>query len=1002
MRKRFLPLLFSVAMQAAAAQAEEPAAPQRAASSHTVAVASHFADGMMDGWESYPFAEDDGYDATLSPVDEPGMHGIERRSAPLADGAFRLGFIHPLHLVACAQSVLNFRYKINAAHSGAHLRIELFSGSASQSWSLVAGSTGWQSAHLDLSSVRVGTAWTALAIVLDAPAELKETAVSFALTDVELSGEGAPRLKLAQPDALWDEARSGYYLRRAYRRGDLVSVRFLAPAQLTLTRPDGSRAQMDADGSYRIGKQDPIGVWTLTAIAEQGEARVQLLVEADQHSGLFFDTPPHAAPELLNQIAGRRDELSAKVHPELAVNIEQFNARWLLPGLPSYFQLLVPPSELALDDAILFRYRNDAHALAEARGILRSMSNWPTWTHPWFLAHGQRTYYPVGLAAANLAAARAFLGDALSAEDAHALDRALMEKAIVPAYEEYVSGDRLPFSVSNWIGNTVGGSLLAALTVEDDDAAGYILGLLAKDEAHLRTAYTRDGDYGEGTSYLRFDLEMSSLVAYAVSRHLHVELEPVLRDADRYLRNAVYGSRTIVDFGDTHTELSSTDVFAYLAAESPSAETSAFYRAYRSERAELPLLRLLWDGKAMQRADVPAYRAVSAIFPERGAVLLRSGEGNDATIAAMRAGANFNHNHADQGGVQIVSGGETILGESGYADYYKDPSFASYEIQAAGHNVLLVDDNPMSQVWAGNSVAGAHPYFEQSWMGTKLHVAEAELASAYGDELESYKRWIVASQDGPIVIADRVTAKSAHRFSLLWHPASASVLAGSPHVYQIGSEKQPWLLASFASTAVETALTRGPLPLASYTQAETQLVKRPIELRVRTLSALPEASVVTVVAPEHSAGSSKDGSGAQVSFSAEETAVTAPNWSLHLRQKASTGAPLLAYHTADALLLLEARVWSQGEHSMHATVPVDMEIDSSANGATLTLRSPAAGTLILRGYGPEARRVVTASDAKTAGSSVVNVHNGELVLPITAGQQTWLLNLQKPTAAAAP
>ena len=1000
MRRWLLPLLLAVACTATAAWAKEPDALQATCGLRDVVLRSDFTSGMMDGWESFPFSEDDGYDPTLRPVDDPVMHGIIRDYAPIVDGPLQLGFIRPVHLCASPQSSLEFVYKIDNVHAKARIIVQLFAGKYVQRWSVPAQTAGWHHVRIRVGNARKGTVWTAWSIVLDALRATRATRLSFSLAHAALSGLGTPRLTLAQPDALWDDARSLYYLRRSYRQGDHVVLHFTVPAKISLYRPDGSRAPLAQDDSYRIGASDPAGIWTFQAISTHGAASGQVLVEEGRRPGLYFDALPHASPELLDQIAERRDELAAKVHPELGVNIAQMSEQWLLPGLPSYFQLLVPPSELALCDAILFRYRKDPQALAQARMLLRSMSSWPTWVHPWFAAHGQRTYYPVGLAAANLAAAREFLGDELSADDAAQLDRALLTQAILPAWDEYVMGNRLPFSVSNWIGNTVGGSLLAALTVDNRDVAGYILGLLERDREHLHAAYTHDGDYGEGTSYLRFDLEMSSLVAASVMRRLHVDLEPDLRNASRYLRNALYGKRNIVDFGDTHTELVSTDVFAYLAAVSPETETAAFYEAYHTTRPEHPLLRLLWDEAARARAPHGTFHPASSFFPERGAALMRSGEGQSQTLVAMRAGANFNHNHADQGSVQIIAGDQVLLGEAGYADYYKDPSYLNYVTQAAGHNVLLVDGNPMSQTLPGNRVVGPYPFFAQHWIGENIDAVEADLQSAYGGTLQAYRRWVIAPHHDPVIIVDHVVSSAPHRFTTLWHPAQTPLVntqSVAPS-YRIGSPDRPWVLFSFSSAPITSLVTRGPLPLADYERAETQIVERPFELRVSTQSPSTTASLITVLDPLPSTTDDAKISPHSIfaRFDKDEEVVVAGEAELRLRVRNSETRPLLAFSASGTLLLLEATQWQDESRSVRSTVPVDLEWSHDGQGSVLRLRAASAGSLLLHGFGQHAQCLGNASCSVDSGVAA------PLALSFLAGQNSWRLKPEQPVSAAAP
>ena len=110
------------------------------------------------------------------------------------------------------------------------------------------------------------------------------------------------------------------------------------------------------------------------------------------------------------------------------------------------------------------------------------------------------------------------------------IERGLAEKSIIPAFDEYVFNDRIIFHTSNWIGHAVGGALLAALEARNPDVAGYAFGLFTKLREHVDATYTEDGSYGEGTSYMKFDMQTSSLAAAASKRQLGQNVDaPLIR-----------------------------------------------------------------------------------------------------------------------------------------------------------------------------------------------------------------------------------------------------------------------------------------------------------------------------------------------------------------------------------------------------------------------------------------------------------------------------------------
>jgi hypothetical protein len=850
--------------------------------------------GSRDGWESFPLAEDAGYDPTLQPETHDGASSLVREAAPTQSGKFSLGFIRRMHIAPGLPPGLSFKIRVPYASGDTPLAVRLFFGQREQRMAATAHGDSWQQIRL-LPHASQDTV-TALAITIEFPHGIQGRNERVELRDVRFEGIGVARIKLTEPTALWDESRDVYYLRRAVRPGETLRVHgdtTDADGTWTLTSPDG-KIRATGRGTlveHRFEANDVAGIWTLRLSTPAAEAVIRVLLQ-DGARGLLFDKPPPLSPELLASVRKRRDQLRAMTHAETGNNIAQMDPHWALAGLPAYFEELMQPPELAMLDAMDYRATGDKAALAEAQAMLRSMAAWPTWTHPWFPAQGLHSYYPVGITAKYVVLAEQFLGPDLPADLRTAMDHALMVQSVVPTYEEYVQEDRLQFNISNWIGNTAGGALLAALQSRDPDAAGYALGLFEKDRDHVLAAYTSDGSYGEGITYHRFDLEMTSLVAEAAKRVLGTSLDGALGEGERYLVYAAYGEDGVLDYGDSHVDLRPSNVFAYQAAQNQSASMRAFYFKYRDvDTAEL-ISRVLWEARI--RIDPPitsqawAGWPVSALFDRRGIAILRDGWNPDDTVIAMRAGENFNHNHADEGSVFYAKGGVLWLGEAGYADYYKDPSYPTFNTQAVGHNTLLLDGNGESQVLPGNHVFGASPHFVESSLGTDVQMVDADLSSAYGGALQRYHRTVVHVSHGPLIVVDQFRSDAAHRFTQLWHPIQTVANHNiSQNVFTLKHDDTNMTVYGFSTLPLSMKQEDSPLPLTAYELSTHQAIQRPVQIGFTTDTPAKEGILATVIdasGVEHVA-SERVGSGLRVRCGAVEVDIASPDAAVEILRR---------------------------------------------------------------------------------------------------------------------
>ena len=830
--------------------------------------------GSRDGWESFPLSQETGYDPSITPETADGHSVLARELAPTQDGFFQLGFLRRVRLLSGDHASIRFRLRAPFLKHTAAVHLHIFRHAADEQHDFTLNGGDWQQLSTTLKTS--GKTITAIAIAVDFPNASRLRAERLLLTDLHLEALAAKHLAVRQPEARWDGTRELFYLQRSLRPGEELLLRSDDAAQWTVMTPSGKRV---AHGSgvevrFRVPQDAQAGVWTVQLENPHSASTALLLVRPLRTLGLIFDAAPAISPQLIAVIRERKAQLEKTTVADAGRNIAFMSTEWLLPGLPSYFAEILQPSELALMDAMLFRATGDRAALQQSRMLLATMASWTTWVHPWFAAHGYLSYYPVGLMTKYIVMTAQFLGDDLPATERSKLDHSLLELAVKPTYEEYVEEDRLQFNYSNWIGNTVGGALLAALASDNPDAAGYALGLFVKERDHVAAAYTRDGSYGEGITYHRFDLETTELAAAASKRLLGVSLDEYLLNGERYMRYAAYSPTELLDYGDSHVDLNPANVFAYVAGLNRSAATTAFYFEHRAEGTTQILPRVLWE-PGIKQVPVPDPEPASMCFPERGVAVLRDSWRTDSVVLAIRAGNNFNHNHADQGSIFYAADGTLWLGEAGYADYYKDLNFNSYNTQAIGHNTLLVDGNPESQVLPGNDVLGNAPRFAQTHFGEKADVVQADLTAVY-PTLTRYTRTLIRLHRGPTVVLDEVHTAARHVFTVVWHPQQHASMFPEENRLLLSHDDNQLAVESFSDAEITSALRRSPFPLSAYEKSEREPIEAPMQLEVSTKMPAPGALLVTVIGDGRTETHwKKDDKG---------NTLTTSGWTLHIRR----------------------------------------------------------------------------------------------------------------------
>lgn len=677
-----------------------------------------FQGDSLGQFASYPPVQDVGYDPSLSPTTgfgAPGGRALMRVVKPTRAGEQRFGFIRRLDLSTAENGSLGFAYRIDYTRPGDRLEIAIAGVNGKRYAAALAIETGgWHTVQVPMSRL------------LDA------------------AGQAAPLH--TGIEALYIVAN----LRHA-----------------------------DPDVTYRFLIDDLKMVAGRISRAES----LRLTSASTRHPRLFFGPgdrdrliarirDPRYAPiwhSLEERARAARNPGDLDRAPAIFAMLDPVN---LLPTLPGYFDIVTKAGASIQFNALAAYLTGDPVSLSAAKSALLAAAGWNAWAPPWFRAHGQHTYYPAGQLAVQVAFAYDLLYDQLTPDERRLVRNSLREYGIARAFREYAQDNRILANTSNWLAHTVGGALIAAAAIwgdaPDPELALQANGLLRKFEDHLAAGYLADGSYGEGISYQEFDLETTCLALVALERVFGVNDwdRTHVKDSLWYpistLAQPVSGS---LDMGDTHY---------------PSGYSSALIVA----RSRDPVFRWYYDRfehKSLQDflfadfsiAGQPPLAPGSRYFQQKGNVVFRTGWGEDDAILLYRAGPNFNHNHADQGSFLIRALGENLVGEAGYADYYKDPYYDSYFKQAIGHNTVLVDHDPESQEIADTlqfAALDSYPRITDVVLSPSVDAAASELQQVYRGRLRRFNRRIVFLKPGCFVIYDDLVANQAPaQFDWLLH-----------------------------------------------------------------------------------------------------------------------------------------------------------------------------------------------------------------------------------------
>lgn len=847
----------------------------------------HIADDFKSGipsWQSYPLAQDIGYDPSIYTTKIAG-HSVLRRDV-ISDGQRLqvIGLIRPGEFQFTAASRLNLVGSLESSGKIRDVKAVLATRDG-QTYEAVLPLSPDSSFCFHLDGARFHG--------LKGQAEIEAVVLSFVAQDAPLGSHSLFTLQLFSIDArrpaepaivsppiITSGSGNLRLANRVVQAGSSAVFTFATrPVNVITEDVEGKIVSGVAsiDGmqiSCMPGKDAAPGLWTMTVEDGVGKLTFRILVlrARSDHEGILFSS------ERLQQLRSedRFRQLRQVIHTEatrrakqLRFNPEAGNGIALLPsdsvfaGLPAYADLMDSYGSAIAYNALDYRLNDDSHALEITRKALLTVSAWKTWTPPWFVAHGLRTYYVVGVFTQRLALGFDLVSDQLTQAEHFTVEQATMRNSIQPTLDDYYSNQRMPTGASNHMAHSLGGALAAwaAFDRADPDwrsAHGIAFGeLIASFDDMLKGLFPGDGSEAEPAGYEVFAMEG---VTYGLSSLASLGITPnnAQRVMDSYwwLRYAEVSADLVLDTGDTRATLSSLYSYAWLAEHSSDPGASWFYhsvdrpfldeqttRQRRDEDLDAssgkqqvpnPLDLLCCTKPAMQY--VPP--APSRIFEQRGSIVLRDRWNDPAMATSIRVGPWMNHEHHDQGSFQIAVHGHLLVGEGGYADYYQDPNYKTYFTQAPAHNVVLVDRDPFSQVsydgryWKALS---NYPRITASALGDDIDYVEANLEPAYGNSLKSYTRQFLFLKPGLLIVNDKIEAPANHIFSWLLHLAPGAEVQqhdSNMIISEAGSSSSLTVIADDPLSSWQ--LSNTPIAVNEFTDIDARTVNKRLELSLES------------------------------------------------------------------------------------------------------------------------------------------------------------------------
>ncbi|MGH9698829.1 MAG: heparinase II/III domain-containing protein [Candidatus Acidiferrales bacterium] len=783
----------------------------------------------IPSWISFPLSQDVGYDPSIYTIQLEGNPVLVRNAISRGEENLRVGVLRQLHFLATPASVFEITYRLEMGGTITRTSFLVASDDGKKYETTLSVDPGKHTERISGERLHVpasGVQAEAIVIETLVSRPVRGSENRLTIQSFRIDGQQQPAVTIRSPQMAHSQGSGIEVAREVITRGKPAKIEFDA------TTHEGTLEIIDGSGTVTSKTEIPAGANRVaipkTVGFHPGMWMARIVTGETRSEFLFLvagDTPAHPrllltkerlerlksyanSKELKTAVHQRAAKLAASIamNPDAGDNIALESSVSPFASLPQYFNLMENYSNAIGYNAVDFRLTGDRKALEVTRQALLTMSKWKTWTPTWWPAHGLHTYYEVGVATQRIALGYDLVADELTSEERSVIIGALWRNSIQPTLDDYFSSDRIPIAASNHEAQSVGGAIAAVVAAYGDvpewnDRLGAALAeLTVSYDRLLDGLFPGDGSEAEPGGYQNFAMEgLSWGIAGLNALGIHPSSSDKMEQSFWWLRYVRVSRDVFLDTGDFDGQLEALSGFAWGAESSGDPALRAFYDAASKESvaglfqglAESPIVAD--TGRALEEAPglldlvccsqanpaPPVSPPPSRLFSKRGSAALRSGWGPQDTVISIRVGAWFNHEHHDQGSFQVAAFGERLLAEAGYTDYYHDPHYADYFIEAPGHNTVLLNGNPFSQKPYDGRYWRAfqrYPKFTGHMFSAGIDYVAADLAAAYGGELSKFSREYLFLKPDILIVHDRLASSKPQRYDWLLHvPAGLEV-----------------------------------------------------------------------------------------------------------------------------------------------------------------------------------------------------------------------------------
>lgn len=479
-------------------------------------------------------------------------------------------------------------------------------------------------------------------------------------------------------------------------------------------------------------------------------------------------------PRLRQQIA--TDAVSARLYATLLRRATAILTEPVLTRLMTG-KLLLMVSRQALERlsvlALVACVTDDTRFAERAEAEMRAIAAFPDWNPAHFLDTAEL--------ALAMSIGYDWLYDQLDGDTRHAVETALLDKAIAPSLDATAPSNWWLSAAENWVQVCHGGLSAAAIVLADcqPKLAEQILQRALDSLPPIAAAYAPDGAYPEGPMYWSYGTAYHVTLAAALERltgsTAGIDAYPGFAESAHYIRQVTAPSGDYFNYADCAARRRLQAQLFWLSShfgrpewlDHDLADLDAGLAEYEAEPGvqywyyDMVALALLWHRP--QPAPTADTVGDLGFWHGRGAMPVALYRwGRDEFYLCIKGGSvGLSHSHMDLGSFVFEAGGVRWAVDLGMQDYeslesakidiwneidQSSPRWDVFRIGPESHNILRFDGRPQLLHRKAEIVEAT------------ATVCTVDLSSVYGDEMQSVRRTFTTLENG-VRIRDQWSSK---------------------------------------------------------------------------------------------------------------------------------------------------------------------------------------------------------------------------------------------------